>query len=95
MIEDVRISEFKKLNSGYSSIIKRMVEKEIFEYYDVEVKRNIIDHDFNFKQFKLTDVQKTAFDEIKIKFSQNQNILFKIFYCKKTTYKIKFISKIY
>ena len=24
--------------------------------------------DFNFKQFKLTDVQKTAFDEIKIKF---------------------------
>jgi len=49
LIEDVRISEFKKLNSGYSSIIKRMVEKEIFEYYDVEVKRNIIDHDFNFK----------------------------------------------
>lgn len=77
LIEDVRISEFKKLNSGYSSIIKRMVEKEIFEYYDVEVKRNIIDNDFNFKQFKLTDVQKTAFDEIKIKFSQNKNILFK------------------
>tara|TARA_B100001741_G_scaffold16533_1_gene12569 strand:- start:123 stop:1964 length:1842 start_codon:yes stop_codon:yes gene_type:complete len=77
LIKDVRVSEFKKLNSGYSAIIKRMVEKEIFEYYDVEVKRNIIDHDFNFKQFKLTDVQKTAFDEIKIKFSQNKNVLFK------------------
>ena len=77
LIKDVRVSEFKKLNSGYSAIIKRMVEKEIFEYYDVEVKRNIIDHDFDFKQFKLTDVQKTAFDEIKIKFSQNKNVLFK------------------
>ena len=77
LIKDVRVSEFKILNSGYSAIIKRMVEKEIFEYYDVEVKRNIIDHDFNFKQFKLTDVQKTAFDEIKIKFSQNKNVLFK------------------
>jgi primosomal protein N' (replication factor Y) len=75
--EDISVSEFKKLNSGYSAIIKRMIEKEIFEYYDVEVKRNIIDNDYNFKEFKLTDVQKTAFDEIKIKFSQNKNILFK------------------
>ena len=77
LIDDIKVLDFKKLNSGYSAIIKRMVEKEIFEYYHIEVKRNIIDHDFNFKEFKLSDVQKTAFDEIKIKFSQNKNILFK------------------
>ena len=77
LIENVMVSEFKKLNSGYSAILKRMVEKEIFEYYDVEVKRNLIDQNFNFKEFKLTDVQKTAFDEIKIRFSQNKNVLFK------------------
>ena len=71
------VSEFKKLNSGYSAILKRMVEKEIFEYYNVEVKRNLIDQNFNFKEFKLTDVQKTAFEEIKIRFSQNKNVLFK------------------
>ena len=76
-VKDIRVSDFKKLNSGYSAIIKRMVEKEIFEYYDIEIKRNIIDHDLSFKEFKLTDVQKTAFDEIKIKFNQNKNILFK------------------
>ena len=66
LIENVMLSEFKKLNSGYSAILKRMVEKEIFEYYDVEVKRNLIDQNFNFKEFKLTDVQKRAFEEIKI-----------------------------
>ena len=77
LIENVMVSEFKKLNSGYSAILKRMVEKEIFEYYDVEVKRNLIDQNFNFKEFKLTDVQKTAFEEIKIRFSQNKNVLFK------------------
>ncbi len=77
LVENVRVSEFKKLNPGYSAIIKRMVEKEIFEYYDIEVKRNIIDQIFNFKEFKLTDVQKTAFEEIKIRFSQNKNVLFK------------------
>jgi len=77
LIENVRVSEFKKLNSGYSAILKRMVEKEIFEYYNVEVKRNIIDQNINFKKFKLTDVQKTAFEEIKIRFSQNKNVLFK------------------
>ena len=77
LIEDVRVSDFKKISSGYSGVLKRMVEKEIFEYYEIEVKRNVIDLKNETKEFELTDEQKTALEEIKRNFKLKRNILLK------------------
>ena len=77
LIKDVRVSDFKKISSGYSGVLKRMVEKEIFEYYEIEVKRNVIDLKNETKEFELTDEQKIALEEIKRNFKLKRNILLK------------------
>ena len=74
---DVKVSDFKKISSGYSAILKRMVEKQIFEYYDIEVKRNLINDQSNSQDYSLSTKQNIAFNEIKRKFKLDNNVLLK------------------
>ena len=74
---DVKVSDFKKISSGYYAILKRMVDKQIFEYYDIEVKRNLINDQFNSQDYSLSTKQNIAFNEIKRKFKLDNNVLLK------------------
>ena len=54
-----------------------MVEKQIFEYYDIEVKRNLINNQSNSQDYSLSTKQNIAFNEIKRKFKLDNNVLLK------------------
>ena len=74
---DIKVSDFKEISSGYSSIIKKMVEQQIFEYYKIEVNRNLTTDKYKSKDFTLSPKQNVAFNQIKEKLKLNKNVLFK------------------
>ena len=76
-LKNIKATEFKNISKSYSSVLKRMVEKKIFEFYEVEVKRNPKNHNLSFKQFTLSNKQKIAYKKIKDEFGLKNNILFK------------------
>ena len=75
--DDVKISDFKQIKSSYASVLKRMEEKEIFEIFEKEVKRNIILGNSKPKKIVLSELQQKALDEINLKFKSNNIVLFK------------------
>ena len=73
----LKVSDFKKISSSYTAVIKKMVDKNIFEYYEIEVKRNIIQDEIKSRDFKLSVNQNKSFDKINTLFKKKNVILFK------------------
>ena len=46
--KNIKASEFKNISKSYSAVLKRMVEKNIFEFYELEEKRNPTNHNLSF-----------------------------------------------
>ena len=74
---NIRLSDFKNLNKSYHSILNKMVEKKIFEFYDLEISRNIIESKKKLKKIELSKKQILALNEIKNNFNLNKNVLLK------------------
>lgn len=73
----VKVSDFKKISPSYSSAIKKMVDKQVFEYYHIEVKRNFIEDKTRSSNLNLSENQKVAFNKINHLFEKHNVILFK------------------
>ncbi len=73
----IKVSDFKNISPSYSSAIKKLVDKQVFEYYDMEVKRNYIEDKIRSSNLNLSDNQKVAFDKINLLFEKKNVILFK------------------
>jgi len=74
---DVKASDFKVISVGYSAVLNRMVEKQIFEYYEITIKRNLIFDKVRTKDFTLSEKQNIALNEIKESLNSNKNVLLK------------------
>ena len=75
--KNIKASEFKNISKSYSAVLKRMVEKNIFEFYELEEKRNPTNHNLSFNQFTLSNKQRVAYQNIKNEFNLDNNVLFK------------------
>ena len=77
LVKDIKTSEFKKIKKGYSAILNSMVKKKIFEFYEIEIKRNILEENIDYNNFILSPKQQIAYEKIKDELSIKNNILFK------------------
>lgn len=92
---DVKVSDFKKVTPSYSSVIKKMVEKQVFEYYDIEIKRNLVEDQIQPKGFTLSENQNIALNKINSLFKKENVVLFKgVTSSGKTEIYITLISKL-
>ena len=77
LVKDIKTSEFKKIKKGYSAILNSMVKKKIFEFYEIEIKRNTLEENIDYNNFILSPNQQIAYEKIKDELSNKNNILFK------------------
>ena len=75
--DDIRVSEFKLITSSYLSVLKKLAEKKIIEFYDLEVKRNIIENSGFAKTIILSEKQSISLNQINKKFETKNIVLFK------------------
>ena len=54
-----------------------MVKKKIFEFYEIEIKRNTLEENIDYNNFILSPNQQIAYEKIKDELINKNNILFK------------------
>jgi primosomal protein N' (replication factor Y) len=75
--KNIRLSDFKNLNKSYHYILNKMVEKKIFEFYEIEISRNIVESKKKLNKIELSKKQLYVLNEIKNNFNLNKNVLLK------------------
>jgi len=68
----VTVKRLSEVSGVSGTIIKSLVEKEVFEEYYLKEDRVIFGGEANAKGFQLSDAQQTAFIEIKNKFDEKE-----------------------
>ena len=63
LVKDIKTSEFKKIKKGYSAILNSMVKKKIFEFYEIEIKRNTLEENIDYNNFILSPKQQIAYEK--------------------------------